>query len=287
MTINPPAVSSAAMAVATTRWCSRRPFVLVASVAVTLRTACTVSGARSCRDWPANVMLRAGLLRSVLVDFGLSFNNAGLGDFTDVQRIGNGFLRLPEPASQGSNRGQVGDVTQLVTRLAGLSGRATGILTEVRNPLIAFDVLPPPGLVTSPGARRVSGSLHLGGSLQGRRQDQPYASTDPGGREGASLSRRTLLGAGAVVGAGWSLNLAEPASGAPAGPPKPRGEVPFGPVVVTDPGSGAAYARAVRLENSRTWLASYQQFGAARPSSSVDPAGSTATSRPMWVTFWP
>jgi hypothetical protein len=61
------------------------------------------------------------------------------------------------------------------------------------------------------------------------------------------------------VVAGLSLNLAEPAAAAP----ERRGEVPFGPVVVTDPGNGAAYARAVRLGHSRTWLASYQQFGAA------------------------
>jgi len=99
--------------------------------------------------------------------------------------------------------------------------------------------------------------------LQGRRPDQPHASTDPAERAGASLSRRTLLGAGAAVLGGLSLNLAEPASAATAAPPSPRGEAPFGPVIVTDPGGGAAYARAVRLENSRTWLVSYQQFGAA------------------------
>ncbi|GAA3455719.1 sialidase family protein [Dactylosporangium matsuzakiense] len=62
------------------------------------------------------------------------------------------------------------------------------------------------------------------------------------------------------MAAGLPLSFAEPAA---AAPPAPRGEAPFGPVVVTDPGSGAAYARAVRLEGSRTWLASYQQFGAA------------------------
>jgi hypothetical protein len=92
------------------------------------------------------------------------------------------------------------------------------------------------------------------------RQNQPHASSDPAEREGASLSRRTLLGAGAAMLAGVSLSPAEPAS---AAPPRPRGVVPFGPVVVTDPGNGAAYARAVRLGNSCTWLASYQQFGAA------------------------
>ncbi|AGL16127.1 BNR/Asp-box repeat protein [Actinoplanes sp. N902-109] len=63
--------------------------------------------------------------------------------------------------------------------------------------------------------------------------------------------------------AGWSLNGAEPASAASVASPGPRSEAPFGPVVVTDPGNGAAYARAVRLGSSRTWLASYQQFGTA------------------------
>jgi hypothetical protein len=45
------------------------------------------------------------------------------------------------------------------------------------------------------------------------------------------------------------------------------GEVPFGPVVVDDPGRGASYARAVRLGGSQpgrpgTLLATFQQFGA-------------------------
>ncbi len=57
--------------------------------------------------------------------------------------------------------------------------------------------------------------------------------------------------------------MADPAFAAPAGPGTPPGTVPFGPVVVADPGSGAAYARAVRLGNSRSWLATFQQFGAA------------------------
>ena len=99
--------------------------------------------------------------------------------------------------------------------------------------------------------------------MHDRRQDQPQVSTDPGWRAGEHFSRRAFLGAGAAVAAGMSLNLAEPASAAPPGRPRPPGEVPFGPVTVTDPGNGASYARAVRLGNSRTWLASYQQFGAA------------------------
>ncbi|WP_407653676.1 sialidase family protein [Actinoplanes oblitus] len=56
--------------------------------------------------------------------------------------------------------------------------------------------------------------------------------------------------------------MAEPALATPGGPGKPHGATPFGPVVVADPGSGAAYARAVRLGNSRSWLATFQQFGA-------------------------
>lgn len=74
-----------------------------------------------------------------------------------------------------------------------------------------------------------------------------------------SISRRALLGTGAGVLAGLSLGAAPPAFAAPG---KPRGTVPFGPVVVADPGAGASYARAVRLGDSRSWLATFQQFGA-------------------------
>ncbi len=42
---------------------------------------------------------------------------------------------------------------------------------------------------------------------------------------------------------------------------KPGGEVLFGPVIVADPGAGASYARAVRLEGSSSLLATFQQFG--------------------------
>ena len=103
--------------------------------------------------------------------------------------------------------------------------------------------------------------------MQDRRQSQPDASADPQRREGvgdepAHLSRRAFLGTGAVALAGLSLGVAGPASAAPALLGKPRGQGPFGPVVVADPGAGAAYARAVRLHGSRSLLATYQQFGA-------------------------
>ncbi len=74
------------------------------------------------------------------------------------------------------------------------------------------------------------------------------------------VSRRALLatGAGALLGA----SVAVPAAAATAGSARPGGEAPFGPVVVADPGNGASYARAVRLDGSRSWLATFQQFGA-------------------------
>ena len=102
--------------------------------------------------------------------------------------------------------------------------------------------------------------------MQDRRQSQPSASADPE-REGASdrvahLSRRALLGTGAVALAGLSLGGAQPAFAASTSSGKPRGEVPFGPVVVADPGAGASYARAVRLGGSNSLLATFQQFGA-------------------------
>jgi serine/threonine-protein kinase len=63
---------------------------------------------------PANVVLRGGdLSRPVLVDFGLSFNNAAEDDLTRVnEEIGNRFLRLPEHARPGS-QDPASDVTQL------------------------------------------------------------------------------------------------------------------------------------------------------------------------------
>jgi hypothetical protein len=53
------------------------------------------------------------LSRPVLVDFGLSFNNAAEDDLTRVnEEIGNRFLRLPEHARPGS-QDPASDVTQL------------------------------------------------------------------------------------------------------------------------------------------------------------------------------
>jgi hypothetical protein len=74
--------------------------------------------------------------------------------------------------------------------------------------------------------------------------------------------RRAFLRTGAVALAGLTLGVAEPAFATPASPGKPPGTMPFGPVTVADPGPGAAYARAVRLRGSRSWLATFQQFGA-------------------------
>ncbi|KKK01550.1 BNR/Asp-box repeat protein [Micromonospora sp. HK10] len=69
------------------------------------------------------------------------------------------------------------------------------------------------------------------------------------------------MGQGTLALAGLSLGLSAPAFAAPK-PPGPGGTGPFGPVVVADPGNGASYARAVRLERSNTLLATFQQFGA-------------------------
>jgi hypothetical protein len=76
-----------------------------------------------------------------------------------------------------------------------------------------------------------------------------------------ALSRRVFLGTGAAALAGFALNVADPAPAA-AGSTGVGRERPFGPVTVADPGSGASYARAVRRGNSRTLLATFQQFGA-------------------------
>jgi hypothetical protein len=80
--------------------------------------------------------------------------------------------------------------------------------------------------------------------------------------DAAFRSRRAFLRTGTVALAGLTLGMAEPALAAPAGPGRPHGAAPFGPVTVADPGSGASYARAVRLGSSRSWLATFQQFGA-------------------------
>lgn len=81
-----------------------------------------------------------------------------------------------------------------------------------------------------------------------------------------NVSRRVFLGTGAAAVAGLSLGWAGPARAATARPAAPGDEAPFGPVVVDDPGPGASYARALRLSGtgpggSRTWLATFQQFG--------------------------
>jgi len=63
---------------------------------------------------------------------------------------------------------------------------------------------------------------------------------------------------------GAGAGTAAAASAEPGGEPQ-SGEAPFGPVTVTDAGSGAAYARAVQLtagrpDGSQTFLATFQQF---------------------------
>jgi eukaryotic-like serine/threonine-protein kinase len=62
---------------------------------------------------PSNIMLRGGRVASpVLVDFGLSFNDAEEDDLTRVgEEVGNRFLRLPEHGS--GIRSAASDVTQL------------------------------------------------------------------------------------------------------------------------------------------------------------------------------
>jgi hypothetical protein len=109
--------------------------------------------------------------------------------------------------------------------------------------------------------------------MQSGRQSRWTASAD--GRQGgdatdraAHLSRRAFLGTGAAAAAVLSLGRIASADAAPArfdNSGKPSSEVPFGPVTVTN-ASGGSYARAVRLSEprpgtSRTFLATYQQFG--------------------------
>jgi hypothetical protein len=81
----------------------------------------------------------------------------------------------------------------------------------------------------------------------------------------AHVSRRAFLGTGAIAVAGLSTGMAGPAYAASESSGKLNGEIPFGPVIVDAPGSGASYARAVRLRDlrpgrSRTLLATFQQF---------------------------
>lgn len=107
--------------------------------------------------------------------------------------------------------------------------------------------------------------------MQHGRQSQPLVSPGAQQEDGAAdraahVSRRAFLGTGAAAVAGLSVGVAGPAYAASASSGKLSGEVPFGPVIVDDPGPGASYARAVRLSEleqgrSGTWLATFQQFG--------------------------
>ncbi|EPQ75824.1 serine/threonine protein kinase [Mycobacterium marinum] len=80
----------------------------------TVLTRCHQSGVVHRDIKPANIVLRGDNVASpVLVDFGLSFNNAAEDDLTRVgEQVGNRFLRLPEH-SLGAGRSAVSDVTQL------------------------------------------------------------------------------------------------------------------------------------------------------------------------------
>ena len=87
----------------------------------------------------------------------------------------------------------------------------------------------------------------------------------------ARLTRRALLGTGGAAVVALSLGTAGTAAAAAStSSGSSRGEAPFGPVTVTDPGSGASYARAVRLSDrgtggSQTFLATFQQFDFSKP----------------------
>ena len=86
----------------------------------------------------------------------------------------------------------------------------------------------------------------------------------------ARLTRRALLGTGGAAAVALALGSAGPAAAAPPRPGGPRGETPFGPVTVTNAGTGASYARAVQLSDprpggSRTFLATYQRFDFEKP----------------------
>lgn len=90
----------------------------------------------------------------------------------------------------------------------------------------------------------------------------------------ARLSRRALLGTGGAAVVALSVGTAGPAAAAAASSPArvggSRGEAPFGPVTVVDAGSGASYARAVRLSErgrggAQSFLATFQQFDFSKP----------------------
>jgi hypothetical protein len=82
----------------------------------------------------------------------------------------------------------------------------------------------------------------------------------------AHVSRRAFIGTGASAVVALSVGAAGPANAASTSAGESTGEVPFGPVIVDNPGSGASYARAVRLSGSRPGepgplLATFQRFG--------------------------
>lgn len=88
--------------------------------------------------------------------------------------------------------------------------------------------------------------------------------------EPARLSRRALLGTGGAAVVALTLGGTGTAAAASTDPGASPDEAPFGPVTVTDPGSGASYARAVRLSgrqpgSSQTFLATFQQFDFSKP----------------------
>lgn len=107
--------------------------------------------------------------------------------------------------------------------------------------------------------------------MHDRRQSQAVASAGPRPGDGpvdsaARVSRRAFIGTGASAVVALSVGTAGPANAAATNSGKSTGEVPFGPVTVANPGSGASYARAVRLSGSRParpgpLLATFQQFG--------------------------
>jgi serine/threonine protein kinase len=80
---------------------------------------------------PANIVLRdSDLAKPVLVDFGISFNNAADDDLTRMdEEIGNRFLRLPEHATGG--KAPASDVTQLAgIFLYAMTGREPRVLRD-------------------------------------------------------------------------------------------------------------------------------------------------------------
>lgn len=104
-----------------------------------------------------------------------------------------------------------------------------------------------------------------GGQSQGLASDGAQQG-DGAADRAAHRSRRAFLGTGAAALAGLSLGVAGWAYAESKSSGKLSGEVPFGPVIVDDPGSRTSYARAVRLSElqpgrSRTLLATFQGSG--------------------------